>query len=93
MRKFLFSFMAVIAFTGLFGLQGALSQNCDPQGNGGPFNCSGGVFWGLQSEVTCWISQLKDGVCGLSDCGTVWHFFDIETGWYRWYQSTENCLQ
>jgi hypothetical protein len=77
MRKFLFSFVTVLAFTGLFGLQGALSQTCDPQGNGGPFNCSGGTFYGTEINIYCWLSQLRGGVCGLAECGTTWIFKSI----------------
>jgi hypothetical protein len=80
MRKFLFSFVAVLAFMGLFGLQAALS--CDPPGES--FNCSGGgPFYGTSEEILCWLSQLDDGIwgiCGLSPCGTEWTFVSIDNG-------------
>ena len=78
MRKFLFSFVAVLAFAGLFGLQGAQSSNCT---NNGPFNCSGGgPFWGTSEDIDCWTSLLMGGICGLSPCGTEWIFEDIGGG-------------
>jgi hypothetical protein len=74
MRKFLFSFVAVLAFAGLFGLQGAQSS-CGL--GGGSFNCSGGTFWGTVAEINCWLQQLDDGICGSAECGTEWIFLTI----------------
>ena len=90
MRKFLFSFVAVLAFAGLFGLQGAQSS-CGS--GGGPFNCSGGgPFYGLKNDITCWISQLENGLCANAECATMWEFYSIDTNSRMWYLSTANCM-
>jgi hypothetical protein len=74
MRKFLFSFLAVLAFSGLFGLQSAFSRNCPTPTES--FNCSGGTFYGTPEEIECWRNQLDAFICGASDCGVSWDFYD-----------------
>ena len=76
MRKFLFSFLSVLAITGLIGLQSAFSQSCPAPTES--FDCSGGFFYGTQQEIHCWMNQLNDGICALSDCDTVCDFYNIE---------------
>jgi hypothetical protein len=76
MRKYLFSFVAVLAFTGLFGLQSAFSRNCSTPTES--FTCSGGTFYGTQAEINCWLSQLTAFICGGSDCGVSWTFHSTE---------------
>ena len=91
MRKFLFSFVAVLAFAGLFGLQGALSS-CGS--GGGSFNCSGGgPFYGTNTNIDCWKSQLEQGVCGLTPCGTFFEFWSIDDDEPVPYTLTTNCVQ
>jgi hypothetical protein len=76
MRKFLFSFVAVLAFAGLFGLQGALSQGCPTPTQG--FNCSGGYFYGTAADIECWLLQLEQFICGPAACNATWRFEDTE---------------
>lgn len=76
MRKFLFSFLAVLAFSGLFGLQSAFSQDCSFPTES--FACSGGYFYGTTQEIDCWLNQLNEGICGLAGCGTMWDFHNID---------------
>jgi hypothetical protein len=78
MRKFLFSFVAVLAFSGLFGLQSASSQGCIGTES---LACSGGgPFYGFHEDIFCWTHYLWTGGCGGSPAGTQWTFIDIESG-------------
>jgi hypothetical protein len=76
MKKYLFSLMAIMVFTVLFGSNS--SKGCDPVTE--QLNCSRGYFFGFGNEIDCWISSLMQGRCGLSACGTTWTFEDIGNG-------------
>ncbi len=78
MKKYLISFVAVLAFTGLFGLQSATSQSCVGTES---FACSGGgPFYGFGEDIFCWAHYLWTGGCGGSASGTTWTFINIDTG-------------
>jgi hypothetical protein len=80
MRKFLFSFVAVLAFAGLFGLQGALSQSCTGNPGEGLICSGGGPFYGFSEDIFCWKHYLFTGGCAGSPAGTEFIFHDIESG-------------
>ena len=80
MRKFLFSFVAVLAFTGLFGLQGALSQGCTGNPGEGLICSGGGPFYGFSEDIFCWKHYILTGGCAGSPVGTEFIFIDIVSG-------------